>query len=185
MNSDLCHSFFQDDTIETENISDGSQDHIQCDMNQESVPDSDDCGRKLRSNKKSSKSKARSNSNIDEGLFSCDYCERSFTKTSSLMKHIRYSHSYEKHICEYCRKVFKTSWNLRNHIRIHTDERPFGCDYCKKAFNDPSNLKRHIRIHTNKYPYSCKFCPQGFKENSSLQSHLLFHTNERPLYLLI
>ena len=58
-----------------------------------------------------------------------------------------------KYICSYCEKGFTRPSSLRTHTYSHTGEKPFKCTEpgCGRKFSVQSNLRRHLRIHrTNK-----------------------------------
>ncbi|KAG0164314.1 hypothetical protein DFQ28_011079 [Apophysomyces sp. BC1034] len=54
-----------------------------------------------------------------------------------------------KYICRYCQKAFTRPSSLRTHIYSHTGEKPFECteEGCGRKFSVQSNLRRHLRIH--------------------------------------
>ncbi|CAO3671016.1 unnamed protein product [Umbelopsis vinacea] len=51
--------------------------------------------------------------------------------------------------CTYCQKAFSRPSSLRIHIYTHTGERPFICDapHCGRRFSVQSNMRRHLRVH--------------------------------------
>ena len=50
--------------------------------------------------------------------------------------------------CEYCERSFSISSNLQRHVRnIHNKERPFRCHLCDRCFGQQTNLDRHLKKH--------------------------------------
>ncbi|XP_055541782.1 zinc finger protein 484 isoform X5 [Wyeomyia smithii] len=108
---------------------------------------------------------------------SCPICNKTFSRKSSLLNHIRNHTAEKKYICEYCQKGFSQQANLRNHVRIHTNERPYVCIDCGKAFTQITNLNNHRRLHTGERPYVCieANCGRSFAQVTNLNNHMKTH----------
>ena len=52
--------------------------------------------------------------------------------------------------CQLCERLFSSSSRLRKHLRTHLGTKPYKCNICQKQFTQSHNLKRHILIHTGK-----------------------------------
>ncbi|KAF7731817.1 hypothetical protein EC973_008332 [Apophysomyces ossiformis] len=70
------------------------------------------------------------------------------TSTPATFSH-RVTQESGKYICRYCQKAFTRPSSLRTHIYSHTGEKPFECteEGCGRKFSVQSNLRRHLRIH--------------------------------------
>ncbi|GJQ72820.1 hypothetical protein Trydic_g1470 [Trypoxylus dichotomus] len=87
-----------------------------------------------------------------EGQFSCDQCDKSFSKQSSLARH-KYEHSGQRpHKCDECPKAFKHKHHLTEHKRLHSGEKPFQCTKCLKRFSHSGSYSQHMN---HRYSY-CK-----------------------------
>lgn len=52
--------------------------------------------------------------------------------------------------CKYCDRSFSISSNLQRHVRnIHNKEKPFKCHLCDRCFGQQTNLDRHLKKHEN------------------------------------
>ncbi|EYC17215.1 hypothetical protein Y032_0031g2341 [Ancylostoma ceylanicum] len=50
--------------------------------------------------------------------------------------------------CQYCERSFSISSNLQRHVRnIHNKERPFRWPRCDRCFGQQTNLDRHLKKH--------------------------------------
>ena len=50
--------------------------------------------------------------------------------------------------CKYCERSFSISSNLQRHVRnIHNKEKPFKCPLCDRCFGQQTNLDRHLKKH--------------------------------------
>ncbi|KAJ8943948.1 hypothetical protein NQ318_016106 [Aromia moschata] len=87
-----------------------------------------------------------------EGQFTCDQCDKSFSKQSSLARH-KYEHSGQRpHKCDECPKAFKHKHHLTEHKRLHSGEKPFQCTKCLKRFSHSGSYSQHMN---HRYSY-CK-----------------------------
>ena len=76
------------------------------------------------------------------------------------------------HECDVCEKRFSQSGDLKRHMRIHTKEKPYECDVCEKRFTRADSLKNHMRIHTNEKPYECDVCEKRYRRSDHLKYHM-------------
>jgi uncharacterized Zn-finger protein len=106
-----------------------------------------------------------------EKPYECQICEKTFTRSDSLVEHKRIHTREKPYECAICKKTFSQSSALADHKRIHTGEKPYECDICKKTFISSGALTDHKRIHTGEKPYSCNICKKSFSHRSGLSFH--------------
>lgn len=82
-------------------------------------------------------------------LFSCSVqgCERRFSRSDELNRHVRIHTGQKPFQCAICARSFSRSDHLTTHTRTHTGEKPFSCDVCGKRFARSDERKRHERVH--------------------------------------
>ncbi|KAI8882550.1 hypothetical protein K501DRAFT_285773 [Backusella circina FSU 941] len=72
-----------------------------------------------------------------------------FKATGTPPESLESSKMERKYNCTYCNKTFSRPSSLRIHTYSHTGERPFECSnpLCSRRFSVQSNLRRHMRTH--------------------------------------
>ena len=112
--------------------------------------------------------------------YTCDVCDKSFSRSNTLTTHKRIHTGDKPFICEQCGRAFRQPGNLTRHRLTHTTVKPYVCVQCNKAFNRASNLHTHMRTHTNYKPFVCDFCGKGFHQKIDMKIHRYTHTGEKP-----
>lgn len=105
----------------------------------------------------------------------CSVCNKSFSRKSNLVDHLRLHANMRPYECDICQAKFVQSGNLKAHMRVHTKERPFECSICGKTYNQSGALKVHIRIHTNERNFKCDTCGKAFTNASDRNKHARVH----------
>ena len=108
-----------------------------------------------------------------EGIkpFKCDFCDKTFTRNSTMQKHIRNIHEENeepKVKCEFCDKSFLPN-NLKTHIsHVHEEVKKGTCNLCGHEYKQ---LKLHMDF-VHKKPHKCENCDKSFSHKRFLQNHI-------------
>ena len=124
------------------------------------------------------KGKRRVRTDTGEKSFPCTHCEKKFTLSQSLKRHLRDS-GEKSYPCKHCGTNFTFFRNLKKHLQIHTVDKPFPCTHCEKKFRLLASLKTHLHIHSAEKPFSCTHCKMDFRCSTGLNNHLTTHSCEK------
>lgn len=110
---------------------------------------------------------------LGEKPFACSICNRCFSMSSNLQKHID-THSTEKpYPCTICNQSFKTQRSLKFHtVCYHQPEDKVKCQLCDKGFVSKSYLKMHMLYHTGQKNFTCTICNSKYYKSSHLKRHI-------------
>jgi uncharacterized Zn-finger protein len=89
-----------------------------------------------------------------------------FTPNSSYLNSYKTtSQDIQNYSCELCQKNFTKKHLLETHRRSHSSSsssKPYVCNICYTSFSRSHDLKRHEYIHSDVKPFSCPVCSRGF-----------------------
>ena len=126
---------------------------------------------------------------LNENLYECNFCEKSFVSNGHLVTHKKYSHKEQRNNeikmrriaakasenpCAHCGKSFPIQSLLNQHLSdIHDDTRAkeLQCIDCLNWFGSKQLLNNHMKTHTGDRQYKCDFCSKTFLTNKSMGFH--------------
>ena len=107
------------------------------------------------------------------GVKSIFLCNRAFSQTGDLKKHIKTVHEGIRYRCDKCNKDFSDENYLKKHIAaIHEGLSKHKCDICGKAFSQKGDLTKHINGGSHRNDIKCEFCKRKFKGLKCYQKHI-------------
>lgn len=124
--------------------------------------------------------------------FTCNLCERSYTRRDDLTRHIKRVHTNtivtspkpirneECFLCPHCGQSYSSKKMLDSHLFTHSVERPHPCGICDKTFKRIKDMKTHQLIHSDAKPFQCSSCGKSFKRSDKLKIHMRVHSELRP-----
>ncbi|XP_076826274.1 zinc finger protein 1035 [Brachyhypopomus gauderio] len=107
---------------------------------------------------------------------SCRFCEKCFSSTYSLSKHLRIHKGNKPFRCLDCGKHFARRGHLVSHKNVH--RRKIQCSVCKMIFPTIGDLLKHRQTHVKKGMLKCPDCPMEFKFPVFLRRHVATHENK-------
>lgn len=85
------------------------------------------------------------------------------------------SDSSKVHLCKVCNRSFSRSDMLSRHMRLHTGLRPYECHLCRQVFSRSDHLHTHLRTHTGEKPYRCSHCMYAAPRRDMVTRHMRIH----------
>ncbi|XP_073952731.1 zinc finger protein 711-like isoform X3 [Choristoneura fumiferana] len=104
--------------------------------------------------------------------FKCEYCNKQFSKVSTLNDHIIALHKFR---CSTCQTEFPTKRELQLHKIIHmNDKPPFPCQTCNEKVHCVDACEKHIDEHSLSV-YTCPICSEQAENKADAVEHLTIH----------
>eukprot|EP00057_Strongylocentrotus_purpuratus_P028946 XP_011683420.1 PREDICTED: zinc finger protein 420 [Strongylocentrotus purpuratus] len=151
---------------------------------------------------------SKMDSKTTKKVLRCETCCRTFTRQSSLQRHVQAATCWKRlaaeadmgeenrdtgeqmlegaHprkgriVCKICENSFVDKYTFLVHRRTHTGERPYHCTLCDKKFSQRSTLQFHVDTHSGQ-KHECSICGYKFTQARSLKRHMYFHTGNKEM----
>lgn len=117
--------------------------------------------------------------------YACNNCNQRFIQMTQLNEHIRTEHSgFRKCICTICNRIYTHTSHLKRHMAVHNSKESVTCQLCLMPFKDKLKLQRHMSIHREKPKlYKCHDCKRSFKHKTLLLKHISVTHNVIQLFV--
>ncbi|XP_062594504.1 zinc finger protein 569-like [Saccostrea cucullata] len=145
----------------------------------------DVCGKNLSMN---SIHKHKKIHNGELKMLSCSVCEKEFTSSHNLQRHMNTVHMNKKsYCCEHCGKLFAEKATMLYHK--YTQHAKNACKTCGLSFDSKSQLHKHecyavLYDNGSKKPlYGCTKCKKYFVHKCKLHRHMKNHIDSGPKLL--
>lgn len=145
--------------------------------------------------------------NKEKNKFSCDHCDKSYTRKWNKNKHIIIHTNSKSLTCSICKKILSSTRNLTNHMKTHKLSNNLTCNidqnmslqtrsnrgtknnskhnhfkykFCSKRFDIKNKLNNNIKLsHFKKMNFACNICSKTFQFNSNLIRHIETHKTKK------
>ncbi|KAI5711361.1 hypothetical protein M8J76_005844 [Diaphorina citri] len=109
--------------------------------------------------------------------YACRYCKKIFNSRTTCYTHERShsGDGEQRSLCMICGKTFSRPSSLKKHLEIHNGPPSLKCPYCDRPFYHLSSYKRHLNIHNRPDPDVCQVCGTLFTNRDAFRRHLRKH----------
>ncbi|GFS95982.1 zinc finger and SCAN domain-containing protein 10 [Nephila pilipes] len=116
---------------------------------------------------------------IENGIV-CDMCGKHYKDHYILKMHIKMVHMPAEVVftCEICQKKFTRKAHLKRHLRIHEPHRPYKCSFCSYRGCEKSDITKHLLIHEAP-KHKCQICNKAFRHLKNKELHVKRHFKQR------
>ncbi|KAL1463681.1 hypothetical protein WDU94_015414 [Cyamophila willieti] len=118
--------------------------------------------------------------------YRCRYCKKIFNSRTTCYSHEKSHSGTEEQraLCMICGKTFSRPSSLKKHLEKHNGPPSLKCQYCERPFYHLSSYKRHLYIHNRPDPDICQVCGTVFTNRDAFRRHLRKHVARGDLATL-